>query len=98
MSVQIGRTTAPYMAGAVINEDRFHLSGYVGIPIFGIIGHDFFNSFTVKINYVTSRLTLYQSNQFNSERFTRRQGYRSEERRVVKECVSKCRSRWSPYH
>src|SRR3546814_19788364 len=24
--------------------------------------------------------------------------YRSEERRVGKECVSKCRSRWSPYH
>src|SRR3546814_5898138 len=23
---------------------------------------------------------------------------RSEERRVGKECVSKCRSRWSPYH
>src|SRR3546814_18257547 len=26
------------------------------------------------------------------------QGYRSEERRVGKECVSTCRSRWSPYH
>src|SRR3546814_19806890 len=25
-------------------------------------------------------------------------GERSEERRVGKECVSKCRSRWSPYH
>src|SRR3546814_18899610 len=25
-------------------------------------------------------------------------GKRSEERRVGKECVSKCRSRWSPYH
>src|SRR3546814_17523672 len=25
-------------------------------------------------------------------------GHRSEERRVGKECVSKCRSRWSPYH
>ena len=24
--------------------------------------------------------------------------YRSEERRVGKECLSKCRSRWSPYH
>src|SRR3546814_2263620 len=24
--------------------------------------------------------------------------YRSEERRVGKECVSMCRSRWSPYH
>ena len=25
-------------------------------------------------------------------------GRRSEERRVGKECVSLCRSRWSPYH
>src|SRR3546814_14617214 len=25
-------------------------------------------------------------------------GVRSEERRVGKECVSPCRSRWSPYH
>ena len=25
-------------------------------------------------------------------------GNRSEERRVRKECVSNCRSRWSPYH
>src|SRR3546814_15648760 len=25
-------------------------------------------------------------------------GYSSEERRVGKECVSTCRSRWSPYH
>src|SRR3546814_8018884 len=25
-------------------------------------------------------------------------GARSEERRVGNECVSKCRSRWSPYH
>ena len=25
-------------------------------------------------------------------------GIRSEERRVGKECASKCRSRWSPYH
>src|SRR3546814_5144268 len=27
-----------------------------------------------------------------------RGGERSEERRVGKECVSTCRSRWSPYH
>src|SRR3546814_7189896 len=26
------------------------------------------------------------------------QRFRSEERRVGKECVSTCRSRWSPYH
>src|SRR3546814_3993060 len=29
---------------------------------------------------------------------TIRPGDRSEERRVGKECVSTCRSRWSPYH
>src|SRR3546814_3384748 len=29
---------------------------------------------------------------------TRWRGIRSEERRVGKECVSTCRSRWSPYH
>src|SRR3546814_15266507 len=28
----------------------------------------------------------------------RRESARSEERRVGKECVSTCRSRWSPYH
>src|SRR3546814_5710509 len=28
----------------------------------------------------------------------RNQAARSEERRVGKECVSTCRSRWSPYH
>src|SRR3546814_13395268 len=27
-----------------------------------------------------------------------RHAFRSEERRVGKECVSTCRSRWSPYH
>src|SRR3546814_3090796 len=37
---------------------------------------------------------------FFSSRTTRSwmRGRRSEERRVGKECVSTCRSRWSPYH
>src|SRR3546814_13740676 len=30
--------------------------------------------------------------------FTYKRSKRSEERRVGKECVSTCRSRWSPYH
>ena len=34
-----------------------------------------------------------------SARFSRKvESARSEERRVGKECPSKCRSRWSPYH
>src|SRR3546814_4462420 len=35
---------------------------------------------------------------FGHALFMRRPGARSEERRVGKECVSTCRSRWSPYH
>src|SRR3546814_18664704 len=31
-------------------------------------------------------------------RWRQKEGPRSEERRVGKECVSTCRSRWSPYH
>src|SRR3546814_18241111 len=34
---------------------------------------------------------------FDLERAAHSQTYRSEERRVGKECVSKCRSRWSQY-
>ena len=33
-----------------------------------------------------------------AEMITAALGVRSEERRVGKECVSECRSRWSPYH
>src|SRR3546814_1418428 len=33
-----------------------------------------------------------------SDVFAKIGSYRSEERRVGKECVSTCRSRWSPYH
>src|SRR3546814_12620897 len=32
------------------------------------------------------------------KRFSTSSASRSEERRVGKECVSTCRSRWSPYH
>src|SRR3546814_4477159 len=32
------------------------------------------------------------------ENYQQEDGSRSEERRVGKECVSTCRSRWSPYH
>src|SRR3546814_14882889 len=37
-------------------------------------------------------------NEMAMKRALRKGTYRSEERRVGKECVSTCRSRWSPYH
>src|SRR3546814_5773027 len=43
-----------------------------------------------------SAIKLYSPliSQFDEDQTT----FRSEERRVGKECVSTCRSRWSPYH
>src|SRR3546814_18033674 len=37
-------------------------------------------------------------NRITADRDRRHNFRRSEERRVGKECVSTCRSRWSPYH
>src|SRR3546814_14511877 len=39
-------------------------------------------------------ILVWQNNQTPKEK----PGLRSEERRVGKECVSTCRSRWAPYH
>src|SRR3546814_7245308 len=45
-------------------------------------------------------LTSHASDSNNPQRLQPRLGpyFRSDERRVGKECVSTCRSRWSPYH
>lgn len=49
-----GETTA-----AVLEKDAFNLSAYAGIPVYGLIGYDFFSSFTVRINYSSGLLKLY---------------------------------------
>src|SRR3546814_18475348 len=54
--------------------------------------------------YISGNMTMAGSEiLFNDEpdypyNWMYRTGHRSEERRVGKECVSTCRSRWSPYH
>src|SRR3546814_12845629 len=44
------------------------------------------------------RATSFFNGQTTSNQIENVAGLRSEERRVGKECVSTCRSRWSPYH
>src|SRR3546814_1844183 len=48
-------------------------------------------------DYVKSAPDLFPTD-FGEARMTLIEPGRSEERRVGKECVSTCRSRWSPYH
>src|SRR3546814_5073597 len=58
-----------------------------------------FDACTVALDYekqtATPQSALVYANDANSQVQVRG---RSEERRVGKECVSTCRSRWSPYH
>ena len=49
------------------------------------------------INKCLDSLLLYKKDE-SGKYVLDRERMRSEERRVGKECVSTCRSRWSPYH
>ncbi|WP_051359830.1 aspartyl protease family protein [Adhaeribacter aquaticus] len=47
-----------------ISEDIFNLSSFVGMPIDGILGYQFFSSFVVKFDFTTSTMTLYEPKTF----------------------------------
>ena len=60
IDIGIGSTNAKSLTAAILKKDIFELSSYVGIPIHGLIGYEFFNSFVVRINFLTSTLTIYR--------------------------------------
>jgi hypothetical protein len=56
VSVKIGSARIESIPTVIFKEDLFNLSGYVGKKIYGLIGYNFFNSFLVKINYVSKKI------------------------------------------
>lgn len=46
------------ISAAILKKDFFNLSAYVGVPIHGLIGWDFFNNLAVKLNFSDSTLTV----------------------------------------
>lgn len=52
----------------VLEDDLLQLSSHLGTAVQGIIGFDFFNAFTVEINYIRKRITVYQSGSFSPGR------------------------------
>jgi hypothetical protein len=61
LKVSIGSAIAESIPGAILKNDVFELSSFAGMPIHGLIGYEFFSSFTVKINYTLSTITVYRS-------------------------------------
>lgn len=58
LRMRMGQTSAQNVQVAVLSEDVFNLSSYIGIPIYGILGYQFFNSFVVHIRYSEKRVIV----------------------------------------
>src|SRR3546814_18137172 len=88
----------------VCSSDLKQLSGSLPTtPIFScerIVNDMFFKARSVQGRYRIDTLRNSKSPELGQSSGTASlpAGGRSEERRVGKECVSQCRSRWSPYH
>lgn len=59
LKLGVGRAEAGSVSVAVLKEDAFNLSEFVGMPIHGLLGYEFFNSFIVHISYSNKMLMLY---------------------------------------
>ena len=58
-TLKVGKAIDKSHALYVVFDESFNFSPRMGVPVHGILGHDFFNSFIVKTNYVSKVLTLY---------------------------------------
>lgn len=72
IDIGFGSTSAKGVSAAILKKDVFELSNYVGMPVHGLIGYEFFSSFIVRINFILSNLTIYRP----STAYIPRKGYR----------------------
>ncbi|WBA43612.1 aspartyl protease family protein [Hymenobacter canadensis] len=59
---------APNLPFLVLSADVLNLSGYVGMPIHGILGYDFFRSFVVEIEPSATQLLLHAPARYQPRR------------------------------
>ncbi|MBD3615202.1 MAG: aspartyl protease family protein [Gracilimonas sp.] len=67
-TIQIGdRIRAVNAEILLLKQDVFQLDTFMGTRIHGILGHDFFESFIVEINYSRKLLRIYEPNNFKEK-------------------------------
>lgn len=59
ISARVGKSSIDQIPTAILKEDLFRLSGYVGMPIHGLLGYHFFKSFIVDVKYSSKRLVFF---------------------------------------
>ena len=60
LKIDIPDLTSYDVAATILKTEHFNLSSFVGIPIHGLLGYEFFNNLAVKMNFVDSTLTVYR--------------------------------------
>jgi hypothetical protein len=60
LNVEIPGLTSYNVEAAILKEDHFGLSNYVGMPIHGLLGYDFFSNLAVKVDFSDSTITCYR--------------------------------------
>jgi hypothetical protein len=58
LNVDIPGLKSDNVSAAILKTDYFNLSGYVGLPIHGLLGYEFFNALAVKINFSDSTMNV----------------------------------------
>lgn len=71
LSATVKSAQIDFIPTAILKQDVFNLSSYLGKKIYGIIGFYFFNSFVVKVNYTGKRLVF-----SSPEAKTRKKGHK----------------------
>jgi hypothetical protein len=60
LKVDIPGLTSYNVCAAILKKDHFGLSNFVGMPIHGLIGYDFFSNLAVKVDFGDSTMTVYR--------------------------------------
>jgi hypothetical protein len=58
LNVQIPGLRSDNVSAAILKTDYFNLSGYIGLPIHGLLGYEFFSALGVKINFSDTTMTV----------------------------------------
>src|SRR3546814_11338344 len=82
----------PNSGGAIVGRDHFPDDAMNGGVVIWEVGNNSGTGMEVRDFTADDGVTIEQDIELFLDL------HRSEERRVGKECVSTCRSRWSPYH
>lgn len=64
--VELDGIVAPHMTWLVLSDDALNLSGYIGVPIHGILGSELFRSFAVSLQLEHNQMVVHDPASFRT--------------------------------